>query len=274
MPAGPGGYPSGYGHKRELELARLRALEEIADPYSRAALERAGVGAGWSCADVGAGAGSMARWLAAAAGPAGRVVAVDVDTALLESSHGAGVEVCRQDITAGPVPPGGFDLVHARFLLEWLPDPAAALTHLAASARPGGVVMVTDMDWGSRIPGPPAWEAVFGAVPRALTAMSGGAYQPGLGARLPGLLRTAGVTVAGGTTYQTIITPGSPEAPVHRSGDDPGAAGDGQPGHPGRRREHRLAPGRRSAADDVVHPRRDRLGTHTTMTALPSSPSC
>jgi ubiquinone/menaquinone biosynthesis C-methylase UbiE len=39
-----------------------------------------GVTDGWICLEVGAGAGSIARWLARRVGPTGSVVATDLDT--------------------------------------------------------------------------------------------------------------------------------------------------------------------------------------------------
>lgn len=201
-----------FGHGHQLELARLRALEQVADPRSREVLGRVGVGPGWSCVDVGAGAGSLAGWLARRVGPGGAAVAAELNPALLDADPPAGVVVCRHDITAGPVPPGEFDLVHTRFLLEWLPDPRAALTHLVASARPGGVVVVTDFDWGHRIPdtGPAELEAVLHAVPAAMAAVSG--YQPNLGRGLHQRLGAVGVAVAECTAHQLVMTGGSPAA--------------------------------------------------------------
>ena len=46
------------------EGTRLRLLEKIADPRSISLLEGLGVDPGSTCAELGAGAGSMAGWLA------------------------------------------------------------------------------------------------------------------------------------------------------------------------------------------------------------------
>ena len=66
------------------EGERPRLLEELADGRTRALLERAGIDRGWRCAEVGAGAGSVARWLGDRVGPTGSVLAIDVDTTLLQ----------------------------------------------------------------------------------------------------------------------------------------------------------------------------------------------
>src|SRR5438034_3794011 len=49
----------------ETERQRLRALSDIYDPDTIRHLEDLGVGTGWRCLEVGAGEGSIARWLSA-----------------------------------------------------------------------------------------------------------------------------------------------------------------------------------------------------------------
>ena len=61
------------GTRHEAELKRLRTLEAVFDPGTRACLLATGLRAGWRCLEVGAGAGSVATWLCEAAGPPGRV---------------------------------------------------------------------------------------------------------------------------------------------------------------------------------------------------------
>jgi SAM-dependent methyltransferase len=46
--------------------------------------------------------------------------------------------VRRCDITVDDVEPASYDLVHSRFLLMHLDDPADALRRMAAALRPGG----------------------------------------------------------------------------------------------------------------------------------------
>ena len=47
----------------DTELARLRVLERVYDPYSHHALGFAAIQPGWRCLELGAGAGSIAWWL-------------------------------------------------------------------------------------------------------------------------------------------------------------------------------------------------------------------
>ena len=95
-PASAPGYvhaASGY----DEELARLQLLQARSDGRTFARLTRFGSLAGEVCLEVGAGAGSVARWLAVQAGPSGRVVATDADPRFLAGHELAGVEVRRHD---------------------------------------------------------------------------------------------------------------------------------------------------------------------------------
>src|ERR687887_1034052 len=80
-------------HDWEQEPQRLQLLEEHADPTSVRRLEATGVDEGWRCLEVGAGRGSIARWLAQRVGPSGHVVALDLDTTLLDWLDERGVDV-------------------------------------------------------------------------------------------------------------------------------------------------------------------------------------
>jgi SAM-dependent methyltransferase len=57
-----------------------------------------------------------------------------------------GCEVLRHDIMADALPTG-FDFVHARWLVEWLPDKRLALERMAAALRPGGVILIEEPDF-------------------------------------------------------------------------------------------------------------------------------
>ena len=58
------------------EVVRFRLGEAGCDPATTRCLIAIGVTQGWRCLDVGAGGGSVARWLAERVGPDGSVVAV------------------------------------------------------------------------------------------------------------------------------------------------------------------------------------------------------
>src|SRR4051794_17870088 len=101
----------------ERGRARLATVEELLDPGSERHLARAGVGRGARCLEVGAGGGSIARWMCERTGPDGSVVATDLDTRYLDTLQVPNLEVRRHDIVTDPLEDGTFDLVHARLVL-------------------------------------------------------------------------------------------------------------------------------------------------------------
>ena len=137
-----------YDHAWTEERIRLAGLEAALDPGTRAHLTRLGVGPGVRCLEVGAGGGSVAFWLAEQVAPGGTVVATDLETDFLESEATGHprLEVLRHDIMADALPTG-FDVVHTRWLVEWLPDKRLALQRMAAALRPGGVVLIEEPDF-------------------------------------------------------------------------------------------------------------------------------
>ncbi|TCO59783.1 class I SAM-dependent methyltransferase [Actinocrispum wychmicini] len=136
------------------ETERLRTNEAIWDPGTVERLDRLGVTAGWRCLEIGAGSGSVARWLADRVGPTGHVLVTDLevrrlverretDLALAELPQ---VEVRRQDVRTDEFPEGAFDLVHARMLVQHLPDRADVVARMVRALRPGGVLFLEDTD--------------------------------------------------------------------------------------------------------------------------------
>src|SRR5438045_4173301 len=88
-----------YSQQWEQERARLAGLSAQFDTTTIRHLAATGVTDGWRCLEVGAGAGSVARWLAAAVGPTGRVLATDLDIRFL-GDLGPPIEVVRHDVTS------------------------------------------------------------------------------------------------------------------------------------------------------------------------------
>ena len=143
-----------FEHTWEEERRRLELLEAVFDPGSRHHLGRLPLPAGARCLEVGAGAGSIARWLCDRVGPGGRVVATDLDTGFLEQLAEENLEVRRHDIVTDDLDEDHYDLVHARLVLEHIPERDRVLARLAAALRPGGWLVVEDFDWASLLVSP------------------------------------------------------------------------------------------------------------------------
>ncbi|GAB3496643.1 class I SAM-dependent methyltransferase [Amycolatopsis cihanbeyliensis] len=122
------------------EYQRLNLLERIFDPFTVRNLDRLGVRPGSRCLEVGAGAGSVARHMAELAGPE-YVTATDLSLAFLTPLTELGIQVRQHDVTADD-PPGEFDLIHARFVLDHLREREAVLARMASWLRPGGWLCV------------------------------------------------------------------------------------------------------------------------------------
>jgi len=126
---------------------RLTVLESIYDPGTTGRLTALGVGPGWRCLELGAGHGSITRWLCDRVGPTGSVVAVDLEPRFIEADPRPNLEIHRRDILAEGIPGDGYDLIHARALIMHLPNRGALISDLARRLRPGGAVLLEEGDF-------------------------------------------------------------------------------------------------------------------------------
>ncbi len=167
-------------------------LSRVADGRTRRALTDVGIGPGWHCCDIGSGAGVVAAWMAEQVGPTGRVVSLDVDTRFQPPSAGV-IEVRRVDVTSEPIGAAEFDLVHARAVLQHLAPREAVLDAMIAATRPGGWIVVSDVDWvqydAQHVPEP---FATLSRVLRELSSSQHG-YDGTWGRRLVGALTARGL---------------------------------------------------------------------------------
>lgn len=190
----------------DAERIRMGLLWDYHGAFTVAELEAAGVGAGWSCLEVGAGGGQLTGWLAERVQPGGRVVAIDLETALLEPLRGEVVEVRRGDFMGEAVETAAFDLVLAQMLLLHLPDPAAGARRLVEAAKPGGTVVIHDTDFepvGLRDPTELEREGV---------------------AVMAGTMRAAGIDLSLGPKLDRVLADAGAE--VERFGSSPATAAD------------------------------------------------
>ena len=136
---------------RDAERARLSILEQTLDPITVGHLERLAFASAEpprQCLEMGAGGGSIARWMGEHVAPGATVVAADVDTGFLVELPAA-VQVRQFDITTDTLEPLHFDLVHCRLMLLHLADPMGALQKLADSVAPGGLLLVEEWDYAT-----------------------------------------------------------------------------------------------------------------------------
>jgi ubiquinone/menaquinone biosynthesis C-methylase UbiE len=146
------GYPLG---RTDAETRRLMLQHQIYGPITRRLFEAAGIGAGMRVLDVGSGAGDVALLLADLVGPRGCVVGVDLNEAILETARSRVRAAGWRNVSfhagdARELPTGpAFDAIVGRWVLMYLPDPAALLRDLTATRlRPGGIVAFQESDFG------------------------------------------------------------------------------------------------------------------------------
>lgn len=211
------GYTPAYTLDNSWRAARdrLASLEAACDPVTQEHLDQVGVGAGWHCLEVGAGGGSVVRMLCDRVGPDGRVLAVDLETALLADLELPNLEVRRFDVVIDELPEAAFDLVHTRAVLMHIPQREDVIPRLVRALRPGGYLLLEEMDMT------PLWEAQD-LLTRTMDAM----YRPLLDAgspialfwagTLPELLAPAGLVDVGSHRARMTFTGGSPLAEFWR----------------------------------------------------------
>ncbi len=130
------------GHE-DNEHIRLAQLAEARDPRTRRILDSIGLSPGWRCWEVGAGAGSVSAWLGKRVGPDGTVWSTDLDLQFHRPVL-PNVVVEQHDVANDPAPVGSFDLVHARALLQHVPERDQVLETMWAALVPGGWLVVED----------------------------------------------------------------------------------------------------------------------------------
>jgi len=128
----------------EHEARRLGLLETVWDPTTTGRLAALGVGPGARCLELGAGGGSIARWLCDRVGPTGHVTATDLDTRWLDALDRPNLTVVRHDLLTDEFPPGSFDVIHARAVLEHISARDEVLSRICRWLAPGGVLYLDD----------------------------------------------------------------------------------------------------------------------------------
>jgi 2-polyprenyl-3-methyl-5-hydroxy-6-metoxy-1,4-benzoquinol methylase len=210
-----------FSNARTIQRARLDALEAVLDTGTFRLLESLGVAPGWVCLEVGAGGGSVALWLADRVGPEGSVVATDLDTTLLEGLEDQQLTAQRHDVTTDDLPADRYDLIHLRLVLAWLPDAEAAVVRLVSALRPGGRLLIEEMDFISVAPDPRVGVErceLFERVQQAhhLVLVSQNMFDPFFGRRAAGTLEAAGLHEVGSEGRAATFRGGDPGGTVWR----------------------------------------------------------
>ena len=155
----------------------------------------------------------MAEWLAVRVGSGGSVTATDLDTRFLDALDHDNLTVQAHNLLEDD-PPGEFDVVHARLLVEHLPFDKA-LDALLVAVKPGGFLLVEDLDHVSAAPHPPVPE-LERAQEAILSFMSNAGFDPYCGRRLRGALRDRGLEDVHAEGSVTVMHAGTPGMDFYR----------------------------------------------------------
>jgi SAM-dependent methyltransferase len=174
---------------------RLEALYRTGDAVRRRRLVRAALAAasGERILDVGCGPGFYCAELLYEVGTGGRVVGLDGSPQMLALAERrceghANVDLREADATSLPVDDGSFDRAICVQVLEYVRDVPAALAELHRALRPGGRVVVWDIDWATV-----SWHSADAArMQRVLHAWDEHLAHPSLPRTLAPALRSAG----------------------------------------------------------------------------------
>jgi SAM-dependent methyltransferase len=208
-------------------VLRMASLAASFDAVTWRRLADVGVGAGWRCLEVGAGGGSVARWLAERVGPTGSVLATDINTRLIGDVP-SNMDVAVHDIVADDLPDNEFDLVHARLVLIHLARRVEALERILRALKPGGYLVLDEFDctWlpvlsSPDVGGPALFAKIVDAV-HALLTEAGVDLRWGLHAY--DAMRSAGFVELGYAGWSQLWVGGSLgirvlEANVHETGE-------------------------------------------------------
>jgi len=135
------------------DLRRLLGIAEVSGEMARSAFRRVGMQEGWHAIDCGCGPIGGLAVMAEMAGPAGRIVGVDLNKAAIQRARSvvAALELGNVELFAGDIHGleaaavgGRFDLAYTRLFLMHQPDPVRTLSQIARLLRPGGWVVAQE----------------------------------------------------------------------------------------------------------------------------------
>jgi ubiquinone/menaquinone biosynthesis C-methylase UbiE len=140
------------GHT-DREQHRLIRQARVLAPATEHFLRDAGIVSGMRVLDIGCGMGDVTMLVAQLVGPQGNVVSIDLDQASISTAQrratAAGFDntMFRQADISAFTDIERFDAIVGRFVLEFLPDPAATIIRLCGLLHAGGILAFQEPSW-------------------------------------------------------------------------------------------------------------------------------
>jgi SAM-dependent methyltransferase len=185
------------GHS-DAEVERLALQSAFYRDSTETTLRRAGLASGMRVLDIGCGGGDVSLLAAELVGPSGFVLGIDRSAeAVAAASRRAKSEKIRQvqflaselDELSSDDP---FDALIGRFVLMYLPDPAATLRMLSRHLRSDGIVAFQEMEMRSArgYPDAPLFQR---CIDLYATAIERAGFESGMGGKLFAAFKSAGL---------------------------------------------------------------------------------
>ncbi|WP_433294466.1 class I SAM-dependent methyltransferase [Actinoplanes sp. CA-030573] len=196
-------------------------LAAYLDPHTFAVLDGLDLPAAGRYADIGAGAGTVALWLANHGDSDGSTLVIDLQPQHVPQHPR--IDILQQDIATAALPPASFDAIHARLLFMHLQQREQILTNLVDALKPGGKMIISD--WATDhlddmfIDGPDTVRQVFDDFQHTLIDVLGRGHgmDSTWARRVPAVMRSAGLQVHSGMTFNEVMHGGDAGMLLHAS---------------------------------------------------------
>ncbi|WP_207918580.1 class I SAM-dependent methyltransferase [Saccharopolyspora karakumensis] len=132
-----------FSHADANEYERLQALSDALDPVTLSVLESLPSEVGPQWLELGAGNGSVARWMAERH-PSVHVTGTDRSLRFLDPRGHDNLRFLCHDVTQDSFPDGSWDLIHARYLLCHLPERDYVHSATTRWLSPGGWLVLEE----------------------------------------------------------------------------------------------------------------------------------
>jgi SAM-dependent methyltransferase len=177
---------------------RLELIARLFWPTTEAFLERAGAFDAERFVDVGCGIGDVTCRVAAASGTDALGIDINPEVVAMATARAAALEAHPtfrvdglSDLATGDLL--GADAVYARCLLTHQSDPAGGLAAMVAATRPGGLVLVEDVEVAAVWSSPPS-DALRRHLQLYVSAAQGIGARPDFACEIAPTLATLGAT--------------------------------------------------------------------------------
>jgi 2-polyprenyl-3-methyl-5-hydroxy-6-metoxy-1,4-benzoquinol methylase len=189
-------YALGYTDSEHQRLIRQAAMLA---PLTESFFRDSGIGPGHRILDLGSGMGDVAMVAARLVGSSGEVVGIERDPNSTAVAAARAAEAGFHNVSFTQTDASQitchkpFDAAVGRFILQFLPDPAAVLRSLAKLLRPGGVVAFLEPQWSPYLDLLRPFPLSFACASVACEAFHRSGVRTDLGLDLHGTFQRAGL---------------------------------------------------------------------------------